>query len=253
MAQKRKSGVNERTEDTSPFVHQKPKLKTQLTIRAPEWTEKQNKFIEAALDKNTKMIIVDGVAGTGKTLLSVYCSLVLMNMRRVSDLVYIRSTVQTDDGKTGFLTGDLNEKMMYFNIPLQDKLEELLDKNSVQTLIKEDRITAYPTAMLRGYNFAVKAVVADEAQNFSFDSICTVATRMGEFSKLFLVGDSRMQNDYGKKSGFKKFCDIFNTEESKEHGIVYFNFGSEDIMRSGLTKYIVEKIEAYNDKWGYNQ
>jgi phosphate starvation-inducible protein PhoH len=166
-----------------------------------------------------------------------------MKAKKVSELVYVRSTIQSEDGETGFLSGDLAEKMQFFNVPLQDKLEELLTKPEIQSLVKDERIQQYPTSFLRGYNFAAKAVLFDEAQNATFDSIVTVSTRMAAFSKLFLVGDSRGQNDYGSKSGFKKFCEAFNDQEAADNGIVYFKFGSEDIMRSGVVKFIVQRLE----------
>jgi predicted ribonuclease YlaK len=231
--------------DRSPVVVQKDKIqeKDKFTISDRIiWTEKQKQIIDAALDKNTTCIILDGVAGTAKTLLSVYCSLRLMNDKKVSDLVYIRSLIQSLDGQTGYLTGDLDEKCFYYNIPLYDKLDELLSKPTIDFLEKQERIKTYPVSMLRGYNFNAISIIADEAQNLLFDSLITVATRVGKFSKLFICGDSTMQNDLGKKSGFKEFCRIFDDEESRKNGIVYFKLGVEDIQRSGLTRYIVEKV-----------
>jgi hypothetical protein len=39
--------------------------------------------------------------------------------------------------------------------------------------------------------------------------------------------------------------DIFNNEESRAQGIFCVELGKEDIMRSGILKYIVEKLEIY--------
>lgn len=236
----------EKIKDQSPKVPQREKIKLELMIKPLDWTEKQKKFISVALDKNTKMIIADGLPGTAKSILSVYCSLVLMNEKKLSDLIYIRSLIQAKDGETGFLQGDLTEKMMYYNIPLMDKLHELLPKGQVASLIKEERILCYPTSMLRGYNFNAEAVIFDECQNATFDSILTAMTRIGRFSKLFLLGDVVYQNDLGKSSGFKKICKIFNTESCRENGVHYFNFGKEDIMRSGFVRFVMEKVEEYN-------
>lgn len=231
--------------DRSPVVVQKDKIQDKDKFNISDriiWTDKQKQIIDAALDKKTNIIILNGLPGTAKTLLSVYCSLMLMNEKKVSDLIYIRSLIQSMDGQTGFLTGDLDEKTKYYNIPLYDKLEELLSKPTIDFLEKQERIKTYPVSMLRGYNFNAISVICDEAQNLLFDSLVTVATRVGKFSKLFICGDSTLQNDLGKKSGFKDFCRMFNDEESKQQGIVYFELGTEDIQRSGITKYIVEKV-----------
>ena len=116
--------------DNSPHVAQREKLKDEFDIRKLKWTPKQEQIIEASLDKSTNIVILDGLPGTAKTLLSVYCSLELIKAKKVSDLVYIRSLIQSTDGQTGYLTGDLDEKTFFYNVPLFDKLEELISKSS---------------------------------------------------------------------------------------------------------------------------
>lgn len=235
-------------QDQSQHVHQKEKISRSLQIKELPWTEKQKEIIKIAQDKNTSIIILDGLPGTSKSLTSVYNALRLIDQKRVSGLIYIRSTIQSFDGQTGYLTGDLDEKMQYFNIPLTDKLEELLNKNDIKTLFDEGRIEAFPTSMLRGYNFNAKAILVDEGQNLSFDSLFTAATRIGKFSKLFILGDSEFQNDLGHKSGFKEFCSIFNNEEGRKNGIFYFKLGVEDIVRSDICQFIVQQVYNYRVK-----
>ena len=228
--------------DHSPVIFQRGKIKKDLDLRNIPFTVKQQEFLQLAADKKCAMIICDGPAGVGKTLLAIYAILDGMNKRKLSDLIYIRSTIQAKDGATGYLKGDLDEKMAFFDHPLRDKLEELLSVPDAKSLIDDHRIHTMPTSMIRGHNYAAKGVILDEAQNVSFDSLITVATRMGEFSKLFILGDSR-QNDYGPQSGLKKLYEIFDDEESRRNGIYCLKFDSEDIMRSKLVRYIVQKIE----------
>mgnify|MGYP001589601274 CR=1 FL=1 len=230
--------------DNSLFVSQRDKLKDNLSIRqAHKLNVVQQQIIDTALDKQTSVIIIDGVAGTGKTFCAVLASLLLLNSKSISELVFIRSLVQAKDGETGFLSGDLAEKTYYYNIPLFDKLNELLPKNDIDFLMKEKRILTYPTAMLRGYNFNASAVILDEGQNCHMDSISTVLTRMGRFSKLFILGDTTGQNDYGAKSGFKKCCEIFSDNESFDNGIKFFKLDETLIVRSPLTAFILKKLK----------
>ena len=56
--------------DKSPVVHQRNKIEHYLTILHRELTEKQKKFIELALDKKVKLLLVSGPAGSTKTYLS---------------------------------------------------------------------------------------------------------------------------------------------------------------------------------------
>lgn len=239
---------NRRKPDTSPVIPQKPKIKAGLTILEKQpLTEKQKEFISLALNKDVKMIFVSGPAGTSKTYLSVLASLKLMNERRVSDLMYIRSAVESSDSKLGFLPGESDEKMAPYLQPLIDKLDELLPISEVKSLQLDGRIESVPVGYLRGLSWNAKAIVADEAQNMTSKELLTLITRVGEFSKIFVLGDTD-QTDIGSKSGFKKMFDIFNDEESKLNGIYTFSFDEDDIVRSKLVKFIIKKIKKETKK-----
>jgi phosphate starvation-inducible protein PhoH len=124
--------------------------------------------------------------------------------------------------------------------PLLDKMVELLPKGDVEYLTKDERITAIPVGFLRGLNWNAKVIVADEAQNMTHKELFTMITRIGEFSKMFILGDPD-QSDINGKSGFVKMYDTFNDLESMDNGIQTFKFTEEDIVRSGLVQYIIKK------------
>jgi len=235
-------GVSVQKKDRSPVVHQRTKLKKPLTIFQREFTQRQKDFISIATDKNTKMMLVSGPAGTGKTYLATWVGLMIMNEKKVSDLIYIRSAVESADSKLGYLPGESEEKMAPYLEPLREKLEELLPRNDIQLLESENRINAIPVGYLRGLNWNVKYIIADEMQNCTTKEIITLMTRVGEFSKIMILGDP-MQSDINSKSGFKKIFDAFNDEESKKNGIHTFEFTEQDIVRSELVRFIVEKIK----------
>jgi phosphate starvation-inducible PhoH-like protein len=233
---------NKNKKDTSPIIPQKSKIKNELTIEKRELTEKQKQFLEIALDKNTKMIFVSGPAGTAKTFTCILTALMLMNQKRVSDLLYLRSAVESADSKIGFLPGEADDKMAPYMQPLLDKLMELLPKNEVDALEKEGRIDSVPIGFLRGLNWNAKCIICDESQNMTQKEIITLITRIGEFSKVFIIGDPE-QSDIGHKSGFSKIMNHFDDVESRENGIYIFKFTEDDIVRSGLVKYIIKKIK----------
>lgn len=233
---------NKSKKDTSPLVPQKSKIKNELTITQRELTEKQKAFLELAMDKNTKMIFVSGPAGTSKTYVSIMAALQLINLKKVSDLLYLRSAVESSDSKIGFLPGEANEKMAPYLQPLLEKLTELLPKSEVDLLEKDGRVSSVPIGFLRGLNWNAKCIIADEAQNMTQKEIITLITRTGEFSKVFIIGDPE-QTDIGNKSGFTKIVNVFDDAESRENGIFTFKFTEEDIVRSGLVKYIIKKIK----------
>ena len=127
--------------------------------------------------------------------------------------------------------------------PLEDKLFEMLPKNNTlrRELLESHRIQAMPSNYVRGANWRNKIVVADEARNFTFKELLTLITRLGLGSKMFICGDF-MQSDINGKTGYKKMFNLFNDEESRRKGIYSFSFTPDDIMRSPLQKYIIQKL-----------
>ena len=89
-----------------------------------------------------------------------------------------------------------------------------------------------------------KAIIMDEAQNSSRKEIITVLTRLGHFSRCFLLADP-MQADisHAKSGGFMELYNLFNNKESRDIGIHTFEFDEEDILRSDLVKFIVQKCK----------
>jgi len=234
--------------DRSVLVHQANKLERPVMIRQrPDLTNKQKEFLKLALDNQTKVIFLSGPSGSSKSFLATLASLELLNLKKVSDLIYIRSIVESSDNKMGYLPGDAAEKLSPYLEPLMEKLDELLVKADINMLMKENRIEGKPTGYLRGLSWNAKAIIMDEAQNSTFRELTTLLTRVGQFSKLFICGDP-MQSDINGKSGFEKMCNIFNDEESKSKGIHVFYLTEADIVRSEIVKYIVKKLELYNKK-----
>lgn len=229
--------------DKSPIVHQRNKIDSPLRIIQRELSEKQKKFIELALDKKVKMLLVSGPAGTTKTYLAVLASLMLMNEKKISDILYVRSIVESADVKMGTLPGEADDKLSPYKRPLIDKLDELLPKENVQYLIKDNRLEGLPVGYLRGLNWNAKGIIGDEMQNCTKKELITIMTRVGEFSKLFLCGDPQ-QSDINGRSGFQSIFNLFNDEDSKEHGIYTFEFTEDDILRSEIVKFIVKKVKS---------
>ena len=228
--------------DTSPVIPQRNKIKSPLSIHQRELNEKQKQFLELAMDKTTKIVFVSGPAGTSKTYMAVYAALTLLNQRRVSDLIYIRSAVESSEAKLGFLPGEAEDKMAPYLAPLMDKLTELLPKGDIEYLKKDERVSSIPVGFLRGLNWNTKVIITDEAQNMTFKELFTLITRPGEFSKLFICGDPD-QSDINGKSGFLKMISYFDDDESRANGIQVFKFTDDDIVRSGLVQFIIKKVK----------
>lgn len=233
----------EKTEDSSPKVPQRDKIgKTLAIIERKDLTEKQKNFLALALDKKTQIMFIRGPAGTSKTFLSILAALELLNLKKVSEIIYVRSIAESASKTLGSLPGEIDDKFKPFIMPLLDKLHELLPSGDVKFLQGDNRVRAIPINYLRGAHLNAQIIIADEAQNFDKKELTTLITRMGQFSKMFICGDP-MQSDINGRSGFNSFYDIFNDQESRDNGIFCVEFTKEDIVRSGIVKFIIEKLE----------
>lgn len=222
-----------------------PQLKQNIIVNSLKLDEKQLHFLEKSLASKTKIMFINGPAGTSKTYMSVYSALRLLSAMDELDLVYVRTVIESAEKGLGALPGDLAEKFNPYMAPLMDKLDEMLPKNTSlkHDLLEKGRISAMPINFLRGASWRDKVIVADEAQNFTFKELVTLVTRLGENTKLFICGDS-MQSDINGKSGFNDMCRLFNDYRSRQKGIEYFEFNEEDIKRSAILRYIVQKLNS---------
>ena len=247
MKKLKKTSTKTETKDTSPKVHQREKIDYTLNLRGLEWTEKQKAFIELSTNKDTKIVFLSGPAGTSKSILAVYSALELLNQKRVSDIIYVRTIVESAAHSMGTLPGDADQKLQFFVSVLNDKLEELLPSGDIKRLHADERVKGMPVNYLRGASYNAKVVIVDEAQNANFSELLTSLTRIGKFTKYFILGDP-MQTDlkHKEQSGFKAMFDLFNDKESKEQGIHCVEFTKDDIMRSEILKFIIDKVEQYN-------
>ena len=165
-------------------------------------------------------------------------------MKAISDIMYLRSAVESSDRSLGFLPGDANEKLRFYNLPFLDKLDELLITIKPEKLEEEKRVSMFPVNFARGMNWTDKCIILDEAQNSTSKEILTVLTRMGRGSRCFVLADP-MQTDLRSENvqgGFENLTRIFSDEESAAMGIYTFKFTEDDIMRSELVKFIIKKI-----------
>lgn len=231
--------------DKSPKVFQKEKISYDLHIRErDDLTEKQIEILKTALNKDTKAVWIDGVYGSGKTWLCVLAALKLLQQKKVDQIIYIRNPVESSStGKMGYLKGDLETKMEPYASIVYDKLDELLPPNEIEALKNEERVEAIPLGFCRGKSWNCKAIIVDEASSMASDDLTLLLTRCGEFTKIFLVGDARNQNDIGSKAGFRKLFDIFNDAESKSNGVFCYELHEKtDIVRSGFVRFVLEKL-----------
>lgn len=229
--------------DKSCFVPQEGKLKDPIKIRIRnDLTEKQKGLIELIKDKQTNIVFIDGPSGTTKTFCAVQAGLELLNDKKVSDILFTRVFVQSANVGSGFAPGSLEDKFSLFCGPLEDKLGELLDSGTIKFLKGDGRINMTPVGYLRGSSWNARYIICEESGQMSESELKTVITRLGKHSKLVIIGDSR-QCDI-RNSGFRRVFDMFNDGASREKGIYCLEFTTDDILRNGILKFIIERFES---------
>jgi len=202
-------------------------------------------FAEKALEDGTNIMFADGPAGSSKTYLAVYVALSLLKDKKVDEVIYIRSIVESATRKLGSLPGEVDEKFKPWSIPLVEKCDELVGKQVTNVLFDNEYLKCVPVNFLRGATFTNSVVIVDEAQNLERSELVTILTRFGKNCKLFVIGDSQ-QSDI-QKSGFEKTMKAFDSAESRDHGIYVFHFNENDITRSKLLRYIVNVLGAIKE------
>jgi phosphate starvation-inducible PhoH-like protein len=199
-------------------------------------------FLDLCLYEKTKMVFVDGPAGTAKTYLAVLAALNLLQQKKIKKIVYIRSIVESAEKSIGALPGELDEKFKPWSLPMLDKLHELLTDAATDAILNNGTVQCIPVNFVRGLTFHDSVVIVDESQNLSRKELVSILTRFGHNSRFIIAGDLK-QNDIAK-SGYKEVLERFNDEESASNHIHCVHFGQNEIVRSHILKFIVRKLEC---------
>ena len=236
----------------SSKLKSKPKnfyLKNKVKIKSNvDFTRKQLGILDVCADDSTKIVFLNGPSGSSKTYLAVLAALELLNAKKISKILYFRNPIESSLGKLGSLPGEKEDKLHPYACPLFDKLKELLSETDFAKLIThEQRVIMEHVGFARGHDWKFTASIVDESQNLEEKELLMLMTRVGEGSKIFILGDT-MQSDIGNKSGFKTYLDIFNESMDRSNGIYRFDFNEEDIVRSDIVKYVIKKIKEVNSQ-----
>lgn len=207
-------------------------------------TETQSRFFrEFDTDKN---IVATGFAGTGKSLISLYCAFetIFSGKTNFYKVVIIRSAVPSRD--IGFLKGGLEEKLMNYELPYIDICNYLFGEEVYEGLKEDLMLEFLSTSFLRGLTFVNSIIIVDEAQNCSAQELDTIITRVGKNCKIvFLVDEEQTDLSEKEKLKRKEFWNIVSNIDE----FTFIHFNENDIVRSGLVKkYIIEKNKYHRSQ-----
>jgi phosphate starvation-inducible protein PhoH and related proteins len=210
-------------------------------VRAVRFTPK-NSSQEQLSEKiaNNDIIFITGPAGTGKTYVSGMLAAAELSSRRIHNIVVTRPVVEADGEDMGFLPGELHEKFAPWFEPFRDVMEQALGSGPLKyyTDPKHGQIVPSPMAYMRGKSYRDTWMIMDEAQNASVGQMKMFLTRIGEGSKIIVLGDIK-QSDRPGVSGL---------EDAVRRlwgipGVAIHEFTKNDIVRHDIVRKILDRYE----------
>lgn len=159
------------------------------------------------------LTVVAGSTGSGKTLMALQAGLEMVKEGIVEGIVYARNTVTASDpqAELGFRKGDEHEKLGYFMYPLYSAINYTIEhqnkhsieaqveftgntnstkrENATELFMAKYNIEVMDIAHMRGTTISRKFVIIDEAQNMTNATMKLIGTRMGDETRLVIMGD----------------------------------------------------------------
>ena len=151
--------------------------------------------IHSLLNENVSLVSINGVAGTGKTLLALASA--ISQRRNYKQIFVARPIVPLGNKDIGYLPGDINSKINPYMEPLWDNFKYIQNQYKqtskefkiLKNMIESEKLVIQPLAYIRGRSFSNIFFIVDEAQNLTPHEIKTIISRAGENTKIVFAGD----------------------------------------------------------------
>lgn len=205
-------------------------------------TKNQEIVIDQFLKGNN--MIVHGSAGTGKTFLALYLSLMeLLGDKMYRNIKIIRSIVPSRD--IGFLPGTIEEKSAVYESVYIDLVNRIFERgDAYHSLKNKGMIEFHTTSFLRGTTFEDSLIILDEVQNFSDNEIVACITRLGSNCRLMVCGDTA-QFDFQKDKDKEGMFRLLKVAD-KMPSLKVVKMTPEDIVRDDIVRDFIIARENLN-------
>ena len=217
-------------------------LLSKIKIDIKHKNETQKKLTNSI--KTNDVTICTGPAGCGKTYITCAQSLIeLKHTKTIEKIVLVKSVTTLKSEEIGFLKGTLEEKMEPFMYSFLNNFEKIVGRELVETLKNEKVIEILPIAYMRGINIDNAIIIVDEVQNISIDNIRTILTRLGENSKIILLGDLKQIDQKNRYDSALMFLTKYFKNIDR---LDVVEFSLDDVVRHPLIKQIEPIFEQYH-------
>jgi len=179
----------------NPKSTQIERIKKETAFNITPRNAEQSFALDAILRPEVRLVTIQGVAGTGKTLLSLAGAL---EQRRNYHQIYLaRPIVPLSNKDIGYLPGDIKSKLNPYMEPLWDNLKYIKSQFSekdrefkqINEMVENEKLVVCPLAYIRGRSLSNVFFIVDEAQNLTPHEVKTIISRAGENTKIVFTGD----------------------------------------------------------------
>ena len=215
-------------------------------IKVVSKNDSQKELIKSI--KNNEITICEGIAGSGKTFIALAYALLLLRKEttKFKNIYLIKSVTTLKGEDVGYLKGDLKEKLEPFMWSYFINIEKIIRKENLDSLLMNNIIKPFPLAFARGATLDNCIIIGDEMQNVSLDNARTMLTRIGNNSKMILLGDTNQIDLKDKeKSSLSTLMDIFT--ETENIGTVKMDDNDTNV-RNKLIDVMEVKFKEYYKK-----
>ena len=233
-------------ENYSSNIKNENTIFTRVKVDVRPKTENQKNLVKAI--KENEIIIASGLPGTGKTFLACAEALKLIKNpnNRYEKIILVKSVTTLKDEEIGFLKGTMEEKMEPFMDSFLDNFIKIVGEPLTKKLRDMNYVQIRPIAYVRGRSIDNSVIIIDEAQNITLDNMRTLMTRIGENSKIIILGDVKQKDIRNKKESSLEI--VLNKFKDKNgFGTVELR-NEEDIVRNPIIKIIEDTFDTIEDE-----
>ena len=216
---------------------QEPAEKPLRSFHIQPRTRRQQDQLDAI--EEDAITVAIGPAGTGKTHISCCKAVQLLSTGDYDQLVLCRANVPTGSS-LGHFPGTIEEKLAPWLSPMTSVLKKAMGAARYDLMLRRGQIQMQPLETVRGQSFERTILLVDEAQNLSIEEIKALTTRLGEGSKMVLMGDPN-QSDVARGMALLKFADMCLRNDIN---VPVIRYTVDDIVRSDIVGKLVRMFHT---------
>jgi len=150
---------------------------------------REQAFALHAVGGDVPVVCLTGPAGTGKSICALAGALAGIDKGKYRKIILTKPMSQVGRYELGALPGDADEKFLPYLLNYTTNIEYFVGRGRVHEFMREYNMEIVPIQLLRGASFSGCYVIADEVQVCNRAEILTIGSRIGEGSKIILMGD----------------------------------------------------------------